>query len=136
MDLLAFDLSFYIYVIIAITAFFATLTQAILGMGYAIIFMAIVPYFFDYNLALAMMFILYIIVIGLSLFSVRKYMNFQLAWPCIIGNTSGLIVGFGLLTIMKSDLIIKILGGFFILLSVYLFKFADKVKIIPTKIKG
>lgn len=136
MDLVQFNMPVYVYVILIAVSMVSSFIQSSTGLGYGILFMTIIPYFFEYKLALAIMFAQYAVVLIItSALSWRK-MNFKMALPCIIGSATGLIVGFLFMTAISADFMVKMLGGMLILASVYFFKFQNKVRVKPTFSKG
>ena len=126
----------YVYIILIAVSMASSLIQTATGIGYAILFMVIMPYFFEYKLALAIMFAQYTVVLGITSILSWKKMNFKIALPCIIGNTVGLIAGFLLMMVIQADFMIKMLGGMLILTSIYFFIFQNKIRIKPTFSKG
>ena len=114
----------------------SSLVQSSLGIGYAVLYMTIVPYFIEYKLALAMMFLQYIVVLAFALMSMREKMNFRMALPCIIGNTVGIAAGILLLTSIDAGFVVKLLGVVLILSALYFFMVQGRWRLKPTFSKG
>jgi uncharacterized membrane protein YfcA len=98
--------------------------------------MSIMPYLFEYKTALAVMFMQYLVVSIYSVVIGWKKVDIKMAMPCLIGNATGLIIGYIFLAMIKADYITRLLGIFLILLAIYFLFLNNRWRIKPTFGKG
>lgn len=136
MDYVIFDLPLYVYVILAVTAMLSSIVQFSTGLGYAVVYMAIIPYFLEYKTVLAVMFVLYLVLSFYTVFTGWKKVNFKMSLPCIIGNATGLGFGFLMLNLIKTEYITKLLGALLLSMAIYFLLLKNKWRVKPTFTKG
>ena len=141
--MISFDFTPWVIAAMAVIALLSSFVQASLGLGFGIIFMALMPQLIGHGSAIAAMYIIVSIVIIWTIVASRKSVDmrscWKKAWPCMIGNGVGIALGTWVLSILEASspaLLIKMTGGLLILMSLYLLIFARGLKIRATPVKG
>lgn len=116
-----------------LSTFLAGIVQGISGFAFAIIFLAVMQYFIPYGELLALSALLAIVMLTVNVIVYRQYIQWrQLPIPLLIN----FVVTIGAIQFLKGALEFpywhKLLGVVFILLSLYLYFWQQKICIRPT----
>lgn len=116
-----------------ISTFLGGLVQGISGFAFAIIFLAVMQYFMPYTELLALSSVLAILMLTVNVFLYRHH----IVWKWIpIPLFINFIFTIGAIGLLEQTMDFphwhKLLGAVFILLSVYMYFFQQKIKIRPT----
>ena len=110
-----------------ITAFAASFVQATAGFAFTIIIMALWPLFLPVPEASQLLMFGSLIPIACITFRYRRHINFRItAIPMILGLL-GTYIGVNALLTIDNAIIIKVLGGFLIVLALYFFAFSSRI---------
>ena len=141
--MISFDFTPWVIAAMAVIALLSSFVQASLGLGFGIIFMALMPQLIGHGSAIAAMYIIVSIVIIWTIVASRKSVDMRCcwkkAWPCMIGNGVGIALGTVVLYLLEMTspaLLIKMTGGVLILMSLYFLIFAKGISINATPVKG
>ncbi|OLN30786.1 sulfite exporter TauE/SafE family protein [Desulfosporosinus metallidurans] len=124
------------YLWVGIIAFLGSMLQTSTGFGFAIVCMALWPFFIPFKVAAAVeVFSAFLMVIYISI-KLRKHINLKmLIFPTISSFITGTLGVF--LLVSSGDAILRrALGGVLFLMSLYFFLFSERIKIKPTPAKG
>lgn len=116
-------------ILICVALFFAAFIQAASGFGYAIAAMTVLPLFLPITDCMMVATLCSFLITVYLFIKYRKHVNYRIAVLPLVFSVAGVIAGITLLVGSSNELAIKILGGFLIVLSVYFFFFAEKVRI-------
>lgn len=124
------------YLILGVIAFIAAFVQATMGFGAGVILVNVMPLFFPYSKAIALM---QASILFLNIVFSIKYRN-KIRWDVLVpalipGTVLGLLFTFWSVTIDVAILTVA-LGVAFIALSIYTLALADKVHVKPSKTNG
>lgn len=140
---MSFDFSTGTIILIIGLTLVSALIQSASGIGYAGLFMLIMPTILGYSSALAHMYVCYsIVMLTTIIYTFRKVdikKLWKIAFPCLITNVFGIIIGtisVKAIEQVNSDILMLILGFVLAGVSIYFFIFSKKVKITPTVPKG
>lgn len=124
------------YLWVAIIALLGSMLQTSTGFGFAIVTMALWPFFIPFKAAAAVEgFSAFVMVIYISI-KLRKHINFKmLIFPTISSLITGTL-GVFLLVSTGEAILRRALGAVLFLMSIYLFLFSERIKIKPTPAKG
>ena len=138
-----FDFSPWVIAAMAVVTLLSSFVQTSLGLGFGMVYMALMPQMIGQSPAIAIMYIMGLMITGWTLFVSRGQVDlkncWRKAWPCMIGNGVGIALGTWVLSILEASspaLLIKMTGGLLILMSLYLLIFARGLKIRATPVKG
>ena len=111
----------------------AGIVQGISGFAFAIVFLAIMQYFITYTQLLALSSLLCIVMLAVNAFVFRKHILWkQIPVPLVIN----FVVTIAAIQLLKDTMAFpywhKLLGIVFILLSLYLYFWQQKIRIRPT----
>jgi len=123
-------------VLICLILFFASFVQAASGFGYAITAMAFLPLLLPLTDAMMVTIICSFLIMLYMYIKYRKHVNYKIAWLPLLLSLVGAYAGMALLINSPSDIALKILGGFLILLSIYFFVFAQRIKLPNNRISA
>lgn len=122
-----------LFILILIIIFIASLLQAALGFGFAIITMAFLPLILDYSRALALTQAIGIVSTSYIAIRYRRKTRWDVLAPFLVAS---LIVGFFFTAFSvkaPGDVLFVMLGVVLIILAVYFLIFSDKIHITPNK---
>ncbi len=106
--------------------------QRVSGFGYGIIVMMVFPYLLAYSEATALSSIISLISSAYVAFTMRKNIRFSKLFVPLITYTVTSYLATGLVTMLDTSLLKRILGVALVVLSIYFFFFNSKLKIRPT----
>lgn len=116
-------------IIICLITFLGAFIQASTGFGFAIVAMATIPLLLTMTDSIMLLLFCSVVTIGYLAIKNIRYVNYkQLILPLIF-SLAGNYIGLTVLVNMGNELAIKLLGGLMILLSIYFFFFADKIRL-------
>jgi Sulfite exporter TauE/SafE. len=124
------------YLWVALIALLGSMLQTATGFGFAIVTMALWPFFIPFKAAAAVeVFSAFVMVIYISI-KLHKHINFKmLIFPTISSLMTGTL-GVFLLVSSGDALLRRALGAVLFLMSIYFFLFSEKIRIKPTPVKG
>jgi uncharacterized membrane protein YfcA len=91
----------------------------ILGFGYALVSLALLPLFISVKIAVPMLVIQAPLLMGFMLHGLRRHLTARLSIPLILGIVPGLFIGVYLLRILSEGSIRKLLGSVILLYSLW-----------------
>jgi uncharacterized protein len=117
------------FVLVFFVAMLSTLSQSITGFGFAIIMMSILTIFLPSDTS-SILSLLFGGGIAAGLFvKYRKHFDLKLALFPALFTAIGIVIGLFIQAQTSSTIFLRMFGGFLILLSLWFFFYADKVKI-------
>lgn len=125
-----------IYLWVALIAMLGSMLQTSTGFGFAIVTMALWPFFIPFKAAAAVeVFSAFAMVIYISI-KLRKHINFKmLIFPTISSLMAGTL-GVFLLVSSGEAFLRRALGAILFLMAIYFFYFSERIRIKPTPLKG
>lgn len=116
------------YLIVFITGILGGSIQGSTGFGFAILAMAVLPFFIPFKVASSVVLIMSITMNAQVLMKLRKYINYRMIIPTTIGAFVGRSIGvYGLMN-LNVDILKTILGIVLVVLSGYFYKFNNKIR--------
>ncbi len=123
-------------IIICIMLFFAAFLQAASGFGYAIAAMTVLPMFLSLTDCMMVITVCSFSITVYLFMKYRKHVNYKIVILPLVFAMAGVIAGITLLVGSSNELALKILGGFLLVLSIYFFFFANKIRIPNNRISA
>ncbi len=93
----------------------SALIYGVFGFGYAVISLALLPYFISVKIAVPMIAIQSPLYTGYLLFNLRHHLTLRFVTPLLLGLVLGLPLGVNLLRIMSEETVRMLLGAFILL---------------------
>ena len=117
--------------------FTSTIIQSTLGFGFNIFGLIFLTQLFDsYPQAVAMCSTLCLFTTASLAIRLRQYINWRILAPCTVGYFLSLPIAIHLSVTLEKDLLMRLLGGFLILLSIYFITIGNRIRIRPTTRNG
>lgn len=142
-EIISFNFDFWSIIIIIGTTLISAIIQGASGIGYAGLFMVIMPTVVGYSGALAFMWICFMVVMIITPIYTFRNIDIKkclkIAMPCLLTNLIGIILG---TVVMKkieatsTELLLILLGIMLLGMGIYFFVFSNRIKIKPTLLKG
>lgn len=123
-------------ILISLILFAAAFVQSASGFGYAITAMTVLPLFLPLTDSMMVTIICSFFMILYLFLKYRKHVNYKIAFLPFVFSLAGAYVGLVLLVGSPNELALKILGGFLIVLSVYFFIFAQRIKLPNNRVSA
>ena len=124
------------YLLVFVIAFFGSTIQTVVGFGFVIFLMALLPLFLPIGVCLVAaqlsgVFMSAVLVAGKTASLEPK----KLLWPAVTASAASLL-GLVFLSGIDNSLYMKLLGAVLVLLALWMMKFSSMVKIKPGAVSG
>ena len=124
------------YILVFIIAFFGSAVQTVVGFGFIIFLMALMPLFMPIGTCLVVSQLAAVFMSGvLVLDKIRHLDAKKMLWPSLSASVTG-IVGLMFLNGIDNAVYMKLLGIILLILALWMLKFSSLVKIRATPLSG
>jgi Predicted permeases len=124
------------YVAVFVVSLLGTAVQAASGFGYGIFVMSVLPHFLPYNVALCTTGLVAIPAALRIAWRYRRDIDIRLVAVPVIVYLGSSLIGTMFLKSLGDAVLRRILGGFLILLSIYMFRFSERIRVKAGIVSG
>jgi uncharacterized protein len=119
-----------IYVFLVI--FVAAVAQGAIGFGFAIVAVPLLGLFMPFKDGVMLTLVLFLLTTLIMTIKLNKCINYKMALPVIIASITVSAVSIQILNKADNDLIYRMLGLFLVLMALYLFFIAKRLRVRPS----